>query len=304
MRNPTRGCAVAKANGKDISRWQVLPLWAALGVFFLAPLAIIVAVSFGTKGQPLAGVDWIGQFRSGAFLENYRRTFSSLYLWIFWRSLWMAIVTTLLCLLVSYPVAYYIAVAAPRKWKGALLALCVIPFWTSFLVRTYAWVLILRTHGVLNESLVWLGVLDDTSRLDLLFTQTSVLIGLVYGELPFMILPLYASIEKLDLNLLEAASDLGAGRLSRFCRVTFPLTLPGVAAGVVLVFIPSIGQFVVSDLLGGAKSMLIGNLIQNQFGAARNQPFGSALAMELIAVVMLLLLAYAAYARRRGWEAL
>lgn len=291
-------------NARDSSRWQVLPLWLVLGVFFLAPLAIIVAVSVATKGQPLGTIDWVEHIRSGAFLENYRRSFDPLYLRIFWRSLWMAVVTTVLCLLVSYPVAYYIAVGASRKWKGALLALCVIPFWTSFLVRTYAWVLILRTHGVLNETLVSLGVIDDTSRLSLLFTQTSVLIGLVYGELPFMILPLYASMEKLDLGLLEAASDLGAGRMSRFIRVTLPLTLPGIAAGVVLVFIPSIGQFVVSDLLGGAKSMLIGNLIQNQFGAARNQPFGSALALELIAVVMLLLLAYAAYAKRRGWETL
>jgi spermidine/putrescine transport system permease protein len=181
-----------------------------------------------------------------------------------------------------------------------LLGLVVVPFWTSFLIRTYAWMFILRSEGLLNLVLVGSGLLRHP--LELLYTQTAVMIGLVYGELPFMILPLYASLEKLDRSLLEAASDLGAGRVQTFRRVTFPLTLPGLAAGVVLVFIPSLGQFVVSDLLGGARSMLLGNLIQNQFAVARNQPFGAALAFELTAAVLLLLLGYAALARRRGGE--
>jgi spermidine/putrescine transport system permease protein len=159
---------------------------------------------------------------------------------------------------------------------------------------------ILRTEGLLNLVLVGSGLLRHP--VELLYTQTAVMIGLVYGELPFMILPLYASLEKLDRSLLEAGSDLGAGSFETFRRVTFPLTLPGLAAGVIMVFIPSLGQFVVSDLLGGARSMLLGNLIQNQFAVARNQPFGSALAFELTAAVLLLLLGYAALARRRGGE--
>ncbi len=214
----------------------------------------------------------------------------------------MAVATTVLCLLFSFPIAYYVAVLAPARWKNLLLGLIVVPFWTSFLIRTYAWMFILRTEGLLNSVLMGSGWVDRP--LELLFTQTAVMIGLVYGELPFMILPLYASLEKLDRSLLEAASDLGAGSAQSFWRVTVPLTLPGILAGAVLVFIPSLGQFVVSDLLGGARSMLMGNLIQNQFAVARNKPFGSALAFELTAAVLLLLLAYALYARRRGAEEL
>jgi spermidine/putrescine transport system permease protein len=195
-----------------------------------------------------------------------------------------------------------VAVLAPRRWKGTLLALVVIPFWTSFLIRTYAWMLILRTEGLLNLALLRLGVVD--APLHLLSNDFAVSIGLVYGELPFMILPLYASLEKLDRSLLEAGADLGAGEVSTFFRVTVPLTMPGIVAGIVLVFIPSLGQFVVSDLLGGARTVLVGNLIQNQFALARNGPFGAAVAFELTVVVLLLLWAYASYARRRAGEAL
>jgi spermidine/putrescine transport system permease protein len=197
-------------------------------------------------------------------------------------------------------VAYCLALLAPRRWKCLLLGLVVVPFWTSFLIRTYAWMFILRSEGLLNRLLLGAGLVDHP--LPLLYTPLAVMIGLVYGELPFMILPLYASLEKLDRTLLEAAADLGAGRAGAFRRVTLPLTLPGMAAGVVLVFIPSLGQFVVSDLLGGAKSVLLGNLIQNQFAVARNQPFGAALAFELTAAVLLLLFAYALFARKRGGE--
>lgn len=280
--------------------WPLLaPVWLVLGTFFLAPLALMLAVSFAGRGtyggvQPVA--DWGEHLRTGAFLANYARSLGAVYLGIGWRSLWMAVATTVLCLLVSYPVAYWLALLAPRRWKGLLLGLVVVPFWTSFLIRTYAWMFILRSEGLLNS------LLDRP--LELLYTQTAVMIGLVYGELPFMILPLYASLEKLDRSLLEAAADLGAGWGSAFRRVTLPLSAPGIAAGVVLVFIPSLGQFVVSDLLGGARSMLLGNLIQNQFVVARNPPFGAALAFELTAAVLALLVAYALYARRRGGEEL
>ena len=283
----------------------LLPTWLVLGIFFLVPLAFMLAVSFAERGT-YGGIKPIADFgeylRSGAFLGNYARSLGAIYLKIGWRSLWIAVLTTALCLVVSFPIAYYLAILAPRRWKGLLLGLVVVPFWTSFLIRTYAWMFILRTEGLVNRVLMGTGLLDHP--LEMLYTQTAVMIGLVYGELPFMILPLYASLEKLDRSLLEAAADLGAGRAGSFWRVTVPLSLPGIVAGVVLVFIPSLGQFVVSDLLGGARSMLLGNLIQNQFAVARNKPFGSALAFELTAAVLLLLVAYALYAKRRGGEEL
>jgi len=214
----------------------------------------------------------------------------------------MAVVTTAVCLVVSYPVAYYVAIVAPPRRRHLLLGLVVIPFWTSFLIRTYAWMFILRTEGLANRLLMAAGL---THRpLELLYNDFSVLIGLVYGELPFMILPLYASLEKLDRSLLEASADLGATARETFRRVTVPLTAPGIAAGIVLVFVPSLGQFIVSDLLGGAKTILAGNLVQNQFAVARNKPFGSAIAFELTAAVLLLLLAYAVYTKRRGEDVL
>jgi len=283
----------------------LLPTWLVLGAFFLAPLVLMLAVSFAQRGT-YGGIEPVNDLRSylasGAFLANYARSFEAIYLKIGWRSLWMAVLTTVLCVVVSFPAAYYLAILAPRRWKGLLLGFVVVPFWTSFLIRTYAWMFILRTEGLLNLVLMGSGLLHHP--LELLYTQTAVMIGLVYGELPFMILPLYASLEKLDRSLLEAASDLGAGRSQSFWRVTVPLSLPGIAAGVVLVFIPSLGQFVVSDLLGGARGMLLGNLIQNQFAVARNQPFGAAIAFELMAVVLFLLLAYAVYTKRRGEEEL
>lgn len=283
----------------------IAPSWVVLVVFFLMPLLIMLVISFGTRG-PYGGLkpipDVWGYVWSGDFLANYRQSIEPLYVPIYWRSLWMAVVTTVLCLLISYPIAYYIAIVAPARWKNVLLALVVIPFWTSFLIRTYAWILILRSEGLINTLLVQTGLVDRP--LELLYNELAVMIGLVYGELPFMILPLYASLEKLDLTLLEASSDLGANHLSTFWRVTVPLTLPGIVAGVVLVFIPSIGQFVVSDLLGGAKSMLVGNLIQNQFAVARNKPFGSAIAFELTVVVLALLFAYAWWSKKKGQDAM
>ncbi len=265
----------------------LLPLWLALGVFFLAPLVLMLAVSFAERGTygGVAPVGDLGAYlRSGAFLANYARSCAAIYLAIGWRSLWMAALTTVLAAVAGFPVAYYLALLAPARWKGLLLGLVMVPFWTSFLIRTYAWMFILRTEGLLN--LVLLGSGLAHRPVELLYTQTAVMIGLVYGELPFMILPLYASLEKLDRSLLEAAADLGAGAAQAFRRVTLPLVMPGLAAGVVLVFVPSLGQFVVSDLLGGARGMLLGNLIQNQFAVARNPPFGSALAFELMAAVL------------------
>ena len=287
---------------KDRRAWALLaPTWLVLGIFFLVPLALTLVLSFRQRGA-YGGLKPIGDLgsyiASGAFLANYARSLDGIYLGIGWRSLWMALLTTVITLAIGYPVAYTLALCAPRRWKGLLLGLVVVPFWTSFLIRTYAWMFLLRTEGLVNRLLLGAGLVDRP--LEILYTELAVMIGLVYGELPFMILPLYASLEKLDRTLLEAAADLGAGRVSVFRRVTVPLTAPGIAAGVVLVFIPSLGQFIVSDLLGGARSMLLGNLIQNQFAVARNHPFGAALAFELMAAVLLLLLAYALYLKRKG----
>ena len=278
-----------------------LPSWVILGGFFVVPLLLVLLLSFAQRStyggiRPIP--DLWAYLAGGGFLANYARSLEPIYLQIYGRSLLLAVATTVVCLLVSFPIAYYLAVLAPRRWKGTLLALVVIPFWTSFLIRTYAWMLILRSEGLLNGVLLHLGVVE--APLSLLYTPSAVMIGLVYGELPFMILPLYASLEKLDRSLLEAGNDLGAGAVSTFFRITVPLTMPGIVAGIVLVFIPSLGQFVVSDLLGGAKTVLVGNLIQNQFAVARNKPFGAAIAFELTVVVLLLLWAYASYARRRA----
>lgn len=291
------------------SRWLPYalsaPTWIALGVFFLVPLIIMFVVSISPRGM-YGGVgevaDWGERFASGAWLENYKRSFQAVYLTIASRSFWLAVWTTIITFAVSYPIAYYIAILAPRNRKNLLLALVVVPFWTSFLIRTYAWMLILRTEGLINTMLMGLGIIDQP--LELLYNPAAVMIGLVYGELPFMILPLYVSLEKLDRTLLEASSDLGAGPVQTFTRITLPLTMPGVVAGVILVFIPSLGQFVVSDLLGGAKTMLVGNLVQEQFLRASNQPFGAAIAFQVTVLVLLLLLSYAAWSKRKGQEVL
>ncbi len=282
-----------------------LPTWATLGVFFLVPLLLLFVISFARR-DTYGGLKPIGDLAaylaSGKFLEHYARTLHPVYLRIFWRSLWMAAVTTSVCLAASFPIAYYIAVTAPARRRNLLLGLVVVPFWTSFLIRTYAWMFILRTEGLLNHILLAAGLVHRP--LELLYNDFAVLVGLIYGELPFMILPLYASLEKLDRSLLEASADLGAPRRETLRRVTVPLTMPGIVAGVVLVFIPSLGQFIVSDLLGGAKTILAGNLIQNQFAVARNKPFGSAVAFELTAAVLLLLFLYGRYTRRRGEDVL
>jgi spermidine/putrescine transport system permease protein len=248
--------------------------------FFILPLTYLLAVSFAQR-SPYGTIEWtLG-------LSNYWRAFQPLYLEVYWRSFWMALLTTALCALLGYPVAYTLALKVSGRWKSALLMLVVIPFWTSFLIRTYAWMVILRTEGVVNTALMELHLIHEPLRL--LYTPFAVFIGLVYGELPFMILPLYAVLQKLDPILLEAAQDLGASRWRTFLRITLPISLPGLSAGGVLVFIASIGAFITPDLLGGARTIMVGNLIQNQFAAVRNQPFGSAVAFLLTAVVLLLL---------------
>jgi spermidine/putrescine transport system permease protein len=278
----------------------LLALAVLIGLFAL-PLLIMLLFSFlqrGTYGgiRPIENLS--NYILSWEWLSNYVRSFQPIYLEIYFRSLWMAIATTVLCLVIGYPLAYYISLKVKPTLKNTMLTLVVIPFWTSFLIRTYAWMIILRSEGLINHALMHLGLIQAPIE-TLLYSQFAVMLGLVYGELPFMILPLYASIEKLDLSLLEASSDLGASGFWTFWRVTVPLTTPGIMAGVILVFIPTIGMFITPDLLGGAKSILVGNLIQNQFVIARDKPFGSAICFGLTAFVLLMLSIYARYSTRK-----
>ena len=264
-------------------------LWLLL--FIVAPMLIVLVVSLATRGP-------YGKTLYDFTPANFLRAFDPLYLRAYWRTIWIATTTTLLCAVVSYPVSYYLALRAPERWKRLLLVLTVIPFWTSFLIRTYAWILLLRSEGVINSALMGTGVIGEPLRL--LYSDFAVLVGQVYGELPFMILPIYVALERLDVRLLEAAQDLGANRFWTFFKVTLPLSRPGLLAGIVLVYIPSLGAFITPDLLGGAKSVMIGNLIQNQFGQL-NQPFGSALSL-LLTVAVLILLAIAFKSRLKSSE--
>lgn len=260
----------------------LLPTTIWLLIFFIIPLLIVLVYSFLERGT-YGGVT--GQFT----LNNYQQLANDLYLNIFWRSLSLASLTTLICLIMGYPIAFLIAKASPR-WQNLLLFLVIIPFWTNFLVRTYAWMIILRSEGVINTVLQRLHLIEDP--LNLIFTPFAVVVGLVYGYLPFMVLPLYATIERLNFSLVEAAQDLGANSIKTFIRIIFPLTLPGIIAGSVLVFIPALGAFITPDILGGAKTVMVGNLIQNQFLQARHWPFGSALSMGLMVLVLIPVLIY------------
>ncbi|HET6618085.1 MAG TPA: ABC transporter permease [Gemmatimonadota bacterium] len=256
--------------------WALLApgtLW--LLAFFVIPVLIMAGYSVMERGT-------YGGVEPGFTLESYSRFFDPLYLRILARTVWLAALTTLLCLLIGYPLAY--AIAGAGRWKHTLLFLVVLPFWTSFLVRTYAIMFLLRDTGLVNSALIALGVID--MPMTLLYTPGAVLAGLVYGYLPFMVLPVYASLEKLDPALLEAAEGLGARPVARFVRVILPLSLPGIVAGSLLVFIPSLGAFLTPDLLGGAKQVMVGNLVQQQFGAARDWPFGSAASFILMALVL------------------
>jgi spermidine/putrescine transport system permease protein len=264
-------------------------LW--LGLFFLVPLLLILAYSFGTSGV-------YGGITLGFNPGNYLKVFDPLYLEIVVRTFIIAGINTLICLLLGYPLAYFIAFKG-RRWKTMLIMLVMVPFWTSFLIRAYAWVVILNGNGVANKTLQFLGIADEP--VNLIFTPGAVTLGMAYAYLPFMILPLYAALEKFDGRLKEAAQDLGASRWATFWRVTFPLSLPGVIAGSILVFIPSAGEFVIPNLLGGSRTVMIGNLVQQQFLQARDWAFGSALAMIL---AVLLLAAILFYVRRVGTDKL
>lgn len=254
-----------------------------LTIFFALPLLIVVAVSFASRST-------YGQVIFHWTLNNYVRFFEPLYIQIFASTLFTAVVTTLFTFALGYPIAYTIAMIMPKRWQQMGIILVMIPFWINFLIRSYAWVIILRAQGLVNTFLLHLGVIEVP--MILLYNDYAVMLGMVYALLPFMILPIYVSLEQMDKRLLEAASDLGAKPFTAFRKVTLPLTMPGVAAGSILVFISSLGMFVVPDVMGGAKSALIGNVIQDQFLTARDWPFGSSLSIILAILALLLIVLY------------
>lgn len=268
---PAIASVAAPPSGRRTPRlagWLLLaPMLVWLVAFVITPTAILFVYSFCER-------DEVGRVVFSFTLDNYRRVLDPIYLHIFWRSIVYAGLTTVICVVIGYPVAYFIA-RTREEWRHKLLLLVMIPFWTSFLIRTYAWITILKQEGLLNGLLQALRI--NTVPLDLLYTPTAVIIGLVYAYLPFMILPIYGSAEKLENAVIEAAYDLGAGPVRAFSAVIVPLTMPGIAAGTLLVFVPSIGMFAITDLMGGAKVPMIGNVIQNQFLQARDWPFGAAL---------------------------
>lgn len=275
-----------KAGVRRRSRGPLLVVPSALwlGLFFTLPLIIVILISLVERGRA-GGVRTPLVFT----LEYYQRLADPLYLSILWRSVRIALVVTSVCVLLGYPLAVFMSRSLVRV-RGALLLLVMIPFWTNFLVRTYAIKLMLGADGLVNSLLVSTGMVQ--APLSLLFNEFAVVLGLVYGYLPFAVLPMYASVEKFDGRLMEAAADLGANLRRAFLRVMLPLTLPGVLAAVVLVFVPVVGAFITPDIMGGGKIEMIGTLINRQFGVARNWPFGSAMSLALMVMVVIGVLYY------------
>lgn len=240
----------------------------------LAPLVYIFFLSFLTS-------DNYGGYTFDFTLGNYGEVFDPTYLSIFWKSALIGLATTAICLLISYPFAIFLR-DKPLKAQNLIIKLVMVPFLTNSLIRTYGWITLLRKNGVINSALIGLGVID--APLSLMYNNLGILIGMVYTLLPFMILPVYSAVSKVDQNLLDAAEDLGAGKLSKFFKVYVPLTLSGAFNGSLMVFIPSVGYFFIADILGGGKAMIIGNLIKNQFLTARNWPLGAALSIFLLVI--------------------
>lgn len=258
------------------------PVYVWMILFLAIPLMIIVVFSFFTRGT-------YGTIEPNFQVNNFLELLKPMYLKVFWSSILIAFVTTVLCLIMGYPFAYYVAMQSP-KLRNKLMLFVIVPFWTNSLIRVYAWIILLRKEGLINHFLLSLNLIDEP--LKLLYNYFGIIVGMVYTLIPFMILPLYASIEKLERQYLEAARDLGANSRNVFLHVTLPLTMPGITAGSLLVFIPTLGYFFIPDLMGGGKQMIIGNLIKQQFLTARNWPFGSALAIVLIAMTLLLVVVY------------
>lgn len=244
--------------------------------FFLLPLGLLFVMSFSGKAV-VGGEVTINQYDYLTGVSNYLRAFDPLYLGILWKSVWISALATALCLVLAYPMAFGICFA-PNRWKPFLLLLVVLPFWINLLIRTYALIAVFRTQGYVNKILGVFGL----GPFEMLYNDFAVVFGLVYVFLPFMVLPLYATIDRLDKSYLEASLDLGASQLQTFLRITVPLTMPGIVSGIMLVFIPSLGTFLTPELLGGANAVMIGNVIERQFKSANDWPFGAALSFLLM----------------------
>jgi len=262
--------------------WLLLPMGAIAALFVAAPLIYVIGISFLQRGESMRAA-------GPATVDNYLRMFDARYARVMLDSISIAAYTTLLSLLIGYPFAYFMARAKP-KWRNILMLLVIVPFWTNALVRVYGWRILLLANGPINTFLLHIGLIDRP--LKLLFTYGAMLLGMVYSLLPFMILPVYSSVEKMDWQCEAAARDLGAGPWRAFFTVTLPLTMPGVLAGCVLVFVPSIGLFLIADLLGGSQVMVIGNLIRDLLLKARDLPFGAALSVALLVVTCAVLFGY------------
>ena len=253
-----------------------------LALFVLVPNLMIIGTSFLTR-------DEANLIELTFTFDNYIRLMDPLYAKVLWHSFYMAIIATLSCLVIGYPFAYIVA-KMPEKWRPIMLFLVIVPFWTNSLIRTYGLKIVLGTQGVLNKSLMAMEIIDKPIRL--MYTETAVMIGLVYILLPFMILPLYSAIEKLDNTYIEAAKDLGANKFQTITKVILPLTMPGIIGGCLLVLLPALGMFYIADLLGGAKNLLIGNVIKSQVLNARDWPFGAATSIALTIAMAIMLYAY------------
>jgi spermidine/putrescine transport system permease protein len=276
------------------SRWRdgrltLVPAFAWWAIFLIVPIALVLVSSFFRRGT-FSGV--VYDFT----LDNYVRALDPLYLGVLVYSVQVAALTTAICLLIGFPAAYFIATRSSARVRTALLVLVVLPFLTNFLIRTYAWIVLLNREGVINQGLRGVGLID--APLDLLYNDFAIVLGLVYGYLPLMILPLYAALERLNPEVREAALDLGARPLRIMRTVTLPLVLPGIVAGCVFVFVPSLGNFLVPQLLGGGRRIMVGNLVNQQFLEARDWPFGSTLALMLMAILVVLLVVQARALRR------
>lgn len=267
-------------------RALIFPPYFWMVAFFVIPMLFILVGSFSHRGR-FGGIIW------SLSLDNYRAIFDPIYFKAILRSFNYATIATALTLLISYPVAYFISFSQP-KIKNIMMFLIILPFWTNFLIRIFSWFILLGRKGLINNTLLALGVIHEP--LSLLHNAFSVNIGLIYGELPYMILPIIASLDRMNISLLEASTDLGANKITTFWKVTFPTSLPGVITGIIFVFIPMLGQFVVPDILGGTNSFMIGNVITSQFLVVRDWPFGSAISMLLMSIVLLLIFIYLKFA--------
>jgi len=285
------------------TRWSlVAPAMFVIGIFGIVPLLIILIYSFLVAGS-YGGVEW--KFTTDAYVSflfdhdifDGTLKFVPDYLEIFWRSIWLALLTTIVCLVLGFPTAYFMATRPPAQ-RNYWVFLITLPFWTNLLIRTYAIMLIIRDEGLVNDALRGVGLVDKPVHL--LYTNFAIILGLLYSFLPFMVLPLYSSLEKLDFRLVEAGFDLYATRRRVLWRIIIPLAKPGIIAGCLLVFIPALGAYITPLILGGGGELMIGNLIALQFGTSRNWPFGSAQALILMAAVMLALIVYVRSSTERG----